>query len=124
MTDLFVSQDGADIRVCKRDEENLKQLREFLDGYGRPVGAPEPWRREIYGLWGDLSRAVRIAERQLAQAEKMKAALEGVLDHGIPHLLEHWREPDKPNGVSAWKEWEQSEKEARAALAKAYGEES
>lgn len=62
--------------MSERDEANIRQIREFLDGYGRPVGAPEPWRQEIYALWGDLSRAARIAERLQEQNRELVEALE------------------------------------------------
>lgn len=47
--------------------------------------------------------------------EQMADALEGILVN-IPHLYEARRDFDKPNGVSAWEEWEQAENDARAAL--------
>lgn len=43
--------------------EQIKKARAFLDSYGRPALAPEPWRSEIYELWGQLARAVGAAER-------------------------------------------------------------
>lgn len=70
MADLFVSEDGTDIRICKKDEDGRERciccvglMGDYL--YGEPT-------EETLAEW-------RYYARLFAQAEKMKAALEGII---------------------------------------------
>lgn len=78
---------------------------------------------EVCVVRGDSERATKRAEqivREHNSHEALVEALDGLL-WNIDHLYEAWREPDEPNGASAYKEWEAAEEAALDTLAKAKG---